>query len=199
MTKIVSNPGGFRGETLHGSWSVDISICQYCSEYSLWEKGVLLYPFQTELPGAHPDMPNEVKGIYEEATKVFQHSPRAAAALLRLAIETMIPLIEEYEIKKAKLNTMIGILVQKGIPDHIQQGLDTIRIYGNEGIHPGEIVLNDDEEIVFYMFELINDMIEELISRKTKIRQAYAKIPADKIKGILNRDRNSKPKDESTN
>lgn len=90
---------------------------------------------------------------------------------------------------------MIGILVEKGIPDYIQQGLDTIRIYGNEGIHPGEIVLNDDQEIVIYMFELLNDMIEELISRKTKIRKAYAKIPADKIKGILNRDKNSKPKD----
>lgn len=173
------------------SWSIGISICQHCFEYSIWERGVLIYPVQTDLPlpKAHNDMPDEVKVIYEEATKVFQHSPRAAAALLRLSIETMIPLLEEYEIKKSKLNTMIGLLVKKGIPEHIQQGLDTIRIYGNEGIHPSEIVVNEDEEFVFYMFELINDMIEELITRKNRIRQAYARIPAIKIKGILNRDK----------
>ncbi|MGE6721067.1 hypothetical protein ACQKGD_27600 [Peribacillus frigoritolerans] len=135
------------------------------------------------LPNAHQDMPVDVKNIYEEAILVFKHSPRAAAALLRLAIETTFPL-EDDDIY--------------GIPSHIQKGLDAIRIYRNEGIHPGEIVLNDDQEIVIYMFELINDMVEELISRRKKIQQADAKIPVDKIKSILNRDKKSKPTYEPT-
>ena len=149
----------------------------------------MIYPFETELPEAHEDMPDEVIGIYLEATLVFKHSPRASAALLRLAIETLIPLLEDYQIKKAKINTMIASLVEEGIPEHIQQGLDAIRIYGNEGIHPGEIVLNDDRETVAYMFELANDMVEELITRKKKIRKVYSQIPVDKIKGIANRDK----------
>lgn len=175
-------------------WKLDISICHQCKEYTIWENRKIIYPFETELPEPHEDMPEEVKGIYIEAVQVYKHSPRASAALLRLAIETMIPQLEEYEIKKSKINNMIGELVKKDIPAHVQQGLDAIRIYGNEGIHPGEIVLNDNQEIVQFLFELINLMVDELITRKKKIQSIYSKLPIDKIKGILNRD---KAKEES--
>ncbi|MFD1357644.1 DUF4145 domain-containing protein [Fictibacillus halophilus] len=171
------------------AWKLDISICHDCTNYTIWENKKIIYPFESELPEAHGDMPEDVKGIYTEATQVYKHSPRAAAALLRLAIEIMIPQLEEYNIKKAKINTMIGELVKQDIPQHVQQGLDAIRIYGNEGIHPGEIVINDDQETVQFLFELINLMVDELITRKKKIKSIYDKLPIDKIKGILNRDK----------
>ncbi|MED4136004.1 DUF4145 domain-containing protein [Priestia megaterium] len=179
---------GIRVEKIIVPWRLDISVCQHCVEYSVWDNGNLVYPFENELPSAHEDMPSEVKTIYNEATLVFKHSPRASAALLRLAIETMIPLLDDYEIKRDNLNTMISKLVAKGIPEYIQQSLDTIRIYGNEGIHPGEIVLLDDQDTVSFMFELINDMVEELITRKKKIKETYSKIPLSKIQAIFKRD-----------
>lgn len=74
-------------------WNLDLSICDYCNEYTIWENEKIIYPFTIELPSAHIDMPGEVKGIYEEAAMVFKHSPRASAALLRLAIETLIPML----------------------------------------------------------------------------------------------------------
>ncbi|MCM3152244.1 DUF4145 domain-containing protein [Priestia megaterium] len=178
--------------TAKRDWHLTLSICQYCEQYTIWENRNIIYPFETELPSAHEDMPNAVKDIYLEAQQVFKHSPRAAAALLRLAIEILIPLLEDYQIKKAKINTMIGDLVKKGIPDHIQQGLDAIRIYGNEGIHPGDIRLNENTETVMYMFELTNEMVEELITRKKKIRKFYSQIPANKTEGIANRDKATK-------
>lgn len=192
-------PIGYPGYKLSVSdmvmaWKLDISICHQCKNYTIWENKKIIFPYETELPEAHEDMPLDVKGIYEEATQVYKHSPRAAAALLRLAIEIMIPQLEGYEIKRAKINTMIGELVKKDIPAHVQQGLDAIRIYGNEGIHPGEIVLNDDQETVQFLFELINMMVDELITRRKKINSIYSKLPIDKIKGILNRD---KVKEES--
>ncbi|MEI2392198.1 DUF4145 domain-containing protein [Priestia megaterium] len=177
---------------LRVNWHLHLSVCDYCREYAIWENKIMIYPFETGLPEAHENMPGEVKDIYLEATLVFNHSPRAAAALLRLAIETLIPLLEDYQIKKAKINTMIGALVEKGIPEHIQQGLDAIRIYGNEGIHPGDIILNENIETVIYLFELTNEMVEELIARKNKIRKFYGQIPAKKTEGIANRDKITK-------
>ncbi|MGP4060369.1 DUF4145 domain-containing protein [Halobacillus sp. H74] len=100
----------------------------------------------------------------------------------------MIPQLE-YDIKKGILNEMIGELVKKEIPEHVQQGLDSIRVYGNEGIHPGEIDLNDDQDTVIFLFELINIMVEELIARKKKIKSFYSKLPPGKLKGINKRDR----------
>lgn len=87
---------------------------------------------------------------------------------------------------------MIAELVKLDIPEHIQQGLDAIRVYGNEGIHAGEINLNDDQDTVMFLFGLINIMVEELISRKKKIKDFYSKLPVSKIKGIANRDKSVK-------
>lgn len=39
---------------------------------------------------------------------------------------------------------MIGDLVKRDIAKHIQLGLDVIRVYGNEEIHPDEIILIED-------------------------------------------------------
>jgi hypothetical protein len=186
---LTGQGGGGISQRYHSPWDLCVSICLRCGLYTIWENQNILYPFETELPEPHEDMPVDAAGIYHEAVNVFKHSPRAAAALLRLAIEAMIPMLEEYDIKEAKINTMIGELVKKDIPEHVQQGLDAIRIYGNEGIHPSEIVLNDDGETVMFLFELINIMVEELITRKKKIRKFYSKLPVDKIKGILNRDK----------
>lgn len=170
-------------------WHLDISVCGHCYKYTVWENTKIIFPYTTELPQPHEDMPEEVRGIYSESMGVFKHSPRASAALLRLAIETMIPQLEDYQIKKAKINTMIGDLVTKDIPQHVQQGLDAIRIYGNEGIHPGEIDLTEDEDTVLFLFDLINIMVEELITKKKKIQSFYEKLPVGKLKGILNRDK----------
>lgn len=178
-----------KNKEMDSSWKLDLSWCSRCKEYTVWENKRIIYPFITTLPLPHEDMFEDVKEIYTEATGVFKHSPRAAAALLRLAIETMIPYLEDYDIKKGSLNNMIGELVKKGIPEHVQQGLDAIRVYGNEGIHPGEIALEDNDEIVMFLFELINIMVEELITKKRKIKSFYDKLPLGKLQGITNRDK----------
>lgn len=185
----VRNGIGAHNQQFRIDWDLTISICTHCHQYTIWENQNFIYPYENELPEPHEDMFKDVKGIYQEARDVYKHSPRAAAALLRLAIEIMIPQLEEYNIKKSTINNMIGELVEKDIPEHIQQGLDSIRIYGNEGIHPGEISLNDNQDNVMFLFDLINIMVDELITRRKKIRSFYDKLPKGKIKGIMNRDK----------
>src|SRR5690625_6967486 len=109
----------------------------------------MIFPVESSIAEPSPDMPKEMKDIYEEARQVYKFSLRASAALLRLAIEALIPLLD-YGIKKENnnLNKMISELVNKGIPDHIQQGLDKIRYYGKDSIHTDKINLEEKKEPV---------------------------------------------------
>jgi Domain of unknown function (DUF4145) len=158
------------------TWDLYITICTHCHEYTIWENQNIIYPFETTIPEAFSDMPDEVKRIYEEAQQVYQHSPRASAALLRLAIETLIPELN-YGIKKDNLFNMIGKLVKEDIPNHVQKGLDSLRYYGNKGIHTAEIDMKDDEETVVFLFKLCNMIVEELITKKKEINDFYEVLP----------------------
>jgi len=49
----------------------------------------MVFPNRITVELAHIDMPEEVKEIYNEAREVSNISPRAAAALLRVALEKL--------------------------------------------------------------------------------------------------------------
>lgn len=167
------------------SWDLKITICNECTMYTVWHQGKIIFPsMYSDLPEPSDDMPDDAKVVYEEAREIFEKSPRGAAALLRLSIEmVIIGILGE----KKSLNIMIQKLVEREIPEYIQKGLDVLRHFGNEGIHPGEIDLNEDNETVVFLFELINSMVEELISRKKKIESFYAKLPDGVKDGIATR------------
>jgi hypothetical protein len=157
-------------------WDLTITICADCKLYTIWEHERMIFPFSSEeLPNAEENMPDEIKIIYDEASMVYKHSPRAAAALLRLAIEAL--MINHLGVKKDNINNMIAELVKKGIPGHIQKGLDALRYYGNKGIHLGEVDLNDDRPKVAFLFRLINELIKELITKPKEIDDFYNELP----------------------
>jgi len=186
---IPTGNGGFHTAAELKSWDLWVSICTECNKYTIWENDRMIFPLEYELPQPIEGMPDDVKEIYEEAANVFKHSPRAAAALVRVGVEKLIPQLPGFTINpKHSINDMIGSLVQQGIPEHIQQGLDSIRLYGNQGAHPGEIDLNDNSETVEYLFELLNIMVEELITRNQKISTFFSKLPEAKRQSIVRRD-----------
>ena len=53
------------------------------------------------------------------------------------------------------LNYDIGNLVKKGVPEHVQKALDSLRVIGNNAVHPGELDLKDDVETAILLFRLI--------------------------------------------
>jgi hypothetical protein len=130
-------------------------------------------------------MPETVRTDYEEAREIAGASPRAAAALLRLAIQKLcIELGESGE----NINDDIANLVRKGLPVEIQQALDIIRVIGNNAVHPGELQSDDVADVASSLFELTNQIVEERVSRPRKLQALFDRLPQGARDAIEKRD-----------
>ena len=137
-------------------------------------------------PPANSDLPADVKAVYEEASTISNQSPRAASALLRLAVQMLL----EHIGKTGKIDTNIKNLVEEGLDPQIQQALDIVRVTGNYAVHPGTIVFDDttDVQAIFY---LVNIIAEAFITQPKRIQKLYDNLPEKDKKAIKRRD--SKP------
>jgi hypothetical protein len=161
------------------------ATCQHCRKTSIWIREEMYYPDNGNSPFPNTEMPELVKNLYLEAGSISNKSPRGAAALLRLAIQV---LCKELGESGNNINSDIGNLVKKGLPEIVQQSLDIVRVTGNDAVHPGQID-TDNPETVRQLFDLINVIIEYMISLPKKINGIYAELPAGKLEGINNRDK----------
>jgi hypothetical protein len=162
------------------------SSCFACKRASFWIGGKVRFPVaNAEVPEPNVDLPPDIRRDYVEAGEVVSASPRAAAALLRLSIEKLCAHVLERE---AKINTMIGDLVARGLSPMIQRALDVVRVVGNEAIHPGSIDLRDDQVTAMQLFGLVNLIAEQMITQPKHVMALYGTLPPDKIAGIEQRD-----------
>lgn len=162
-----------------------ISHCSKCGNYSVWFKEEMIFPKVANAPLPFEDMPEDVKEDFLEAREIVNASPRGAGGLLRLALQKLMPHLGE---EGKNLNKDIGNLVKKGLPVEIQQALDSLRVIGNESVHPGDLDLKDDFETVQALFNVINFIVDRMIIQPKKIEELYAVLPASKKEGIENRD-----------
>ncbi len=166
--------------------------CFDCKHFAVWYKHKMIDPFASSAPQADSGMPDSVKEIFDEARQVQEHSPRAAAALLRLALEELTVHLGETD---GKLDTRIGNLQKKGFLSQVIKGLDSVRITGNEGgAHIGKIDLTgaDGAEVVNKLFWLVNFIVQRAINDLAEADRIFDDLPADKLEGVKNRD---KPKE----
>ena len=172
-------------------------ISQYqkltCKNISIWKSedesaGLMIYPNETTAPLPIDHMPEDVHQIFEEARQVYASSPRAAAGLLRLSIQMLMPHLGE---SSKNLNTAIGNLVRKGLPVIIQQALDSLRVIGNNAVHPGQIEINDDQDTALALFHILNTIIDRTIIQEQRISEVYKKLPPSAKKQITQRDINT--------
>jgi hypothetical protein len=162
------------------------SVCSKCHKYALWVGGTLVYPPSSSAPLPAEDMPEGVKEDYLEARKIVDLSPRSAESLLRLALQKLMPYLGE---GGRDLNEDIGQLVAKGLPEVIQKSLDSIRVTGNNAVHPGKMILENDMNTALTLFKLMNIIVEKMISEKKELDELYSKLPEGAIKQIDKRNR----------
>jgi hypothetical protein len=164
---------------------IRVGTCDQCQKTTLWLKDKMLFPDTGEAPQPNPDLPTTVKEIYLEAASISAKSPRGAAALLRLAIQN---LCKELGESAENINTDIGKLVEKGLPQRVQQSLDIVRVTGNNAVHPGQIDV-DNPEVVQNLFSLINVIAEYCISMPNRIGTLYSSLPKTALDQIQGRDK----------
>jgi hypothetical protein len=161
--------------------------CQTCGGEAIFLGGKVIVPNYSPAPLPSEDMPLDLVADYMEARDILQRSPRGSAALLRLVIQKLCPILGA---TKSDINNAIGELLSSGkINIMLQQALDTVRVVGNEAVHPGTIDLRDDVGTATSLFELINIIIEKAITEPRKIERLYNNLPGNKLSGIENRDR----------
>ena len=157
------------------------ALCSHCKQISLWKPsedsalGEMLYPDFGATPLPSEDMPEDVKKDYEEAARIFIKSPRGAAALLRLGLQKLcIHLGEEGK----NINADIRSLVNKGVfSGRVVQVADTLRITGNNAVHPGQISDEDFDKAAAKMFDLINFIVKKAITEPKELDELYQLMP----------------------
>lgn len=166
------------------SYDFHFAECRNCFGTIIWRLEDMIYPRSSPLPDPNEDMNDEIKELYREAVLIFQDSPRASAALLRLCVQKLCVELGE----KGDLNTSIKHMVAKGLNERIQQALDYCRVIGNEAVHPGKINIEDDTDQVSILFALVNDIAQEMITKPKEMREKYASLPEGLRKQIDKRD-----------
>ena len=164
---------------------LSIAFCDKCHKYSIWLNDEMIFPDKSTAPLPSRDMPEDVLEDYIEARNIFEKSPKASAALLRLAIQKLCIALGE---KGNNINDDIASLVSKGLPLRVQKALDVVRVVGNNAIHPGTIDLNDSPSIALSLFKLVNVIIDTMITQPNEINKLFDSLPEGAKKAIEKRD-----------
>lgn len=151
-----------------------LSICHKCSKTAIWVDEKMIYPKPRLAPMPNEDLDEDLKLDYEEASNIVQDSLRSACALLRLVLQKLlIGLGEDKNINNAIKN----LIDKKEIDEKLQKALDSVRVIGNNAIHPNELDLRDDVDTALSMFRIINYIADRMISSKKEIDEIYSILP----------------------
>lgn len=161
--------------------------CQACQGINLWIGNKMVYPKSILTPPPTDDMPEEVKKTYNEASQVLNDSPRAACALLRLALEELLLYLQEncVEYKSLQHDTLyknIDGLAKLGISSRLKKAFEIVRITGNNAIHPGRLDINDNLDIAYALFDLLNIITQETITHPKELDEMFNRVKHPKQK-----------------
>lgn len=162
------------------------SSCFNCDEIAIWIYDRLVWPVQSNAPAPSIDLPASIRLDYEEAAKIADLSPRGAAAILRLCVQKLCIHLGE---KGDNLNHDIASLVSKGLAPRVQQALDVVRVIGNNAVHPGQIDFKDDRAIAGNLFQLVNLIVEIMISQPKHVAELFDGLPQGAKAAIEQRDK----------
>lgn len=133
----------------------------------------MIYPPSADLPLPRVETPQEVREVYLEARRTLDASPRAASALLRLAIRGLISHLGETD----DIAENLKYLKKQGLDDKIQVALRRVRMVGEEAVEPGMIDSGDGEETARALFEILNLIVDALLVQPRRVDEMLGKLP----------------------
>ena len=162
-----------------------VSQCYKCIRILIWHKDRIVFPSVSTAPPPNTDMPEEIKVDYLEAAAIAQCSPRAASALLRLAVQKLCKYLGG---DGKNINNDIAKLVKNGLPVQVQKSFDTIRVFGNESVYPGQISVAEMPETIQVLFKLLNMVVQRMITDLREQNELYESLPKSSLDAISARD-----------
>lgn len=162
-----------------------MSECTSCQHRSVWREEALIYPAASPAPIPSEDMPSEVRELYDEASAVAAVSRRAGAAFARATLERLLKLLDPAAPSGSKLDEYIARVIPR-VNAATGKLLTLIRHVGNKSLHvedtPDDAIVllltDEDVELLGVLFQTINDVIEELITRPNQAAMLYDAVPA---------------------
>ena len=139
----------------------------------------MIYPQTGGARPPHEDMPPQIRKLYEEARGVLPASPRASAALLRVALEG---LLEEVGYRQGRLADRLKKAHEDGkLSASTYKLAETLRYAGNAAAHyePWKIDPSqgeEDREMVRNLFAFVNEVTEELIAKPRRLEEMAREI-----------------------
>jgi Domain of unknown function (DUF4145) len=165
---------------------VCFSKCDACDAIVIWKSDKVVWPHVSLAPEAHVDFPDNLRSDYEEARQIYNDSPRASAALLRLCLQK---LCVHLGAPGENINNDIQYLYDEyGLGRRVRDSMDILRVVGNNAVHPGEIDLDDNREISLGLFRIINFIVDKAISEPAHVDSIFSQLPEGAREAIERRD-----------
>ena len=108
----------FRGHE-YKAWA--FAQCAHCKGLTVWKSGKMIDPEPAVGVPPNDEMPEKVLEIYREASSVFPKSPRASAALLRLALQILLETVLGNDAKKRIVDNIVILQSRKSCSTQLKK------------------------------------------------------------------------------
>ena len=131
--------------------NLHVSRCNQCNGFAVWVSNELVFPRQTR------KMPELAEQDLDEAATVLKKSPVGSAALMRLCIQKLVPLLSQ---NGKGLDEHISSLVRKGLEVEIQQAMGVLEVIRNDPVRLTKFESEEEQEMALKFFESLKAILE---------------------------------------
>jgi thiol-disulfide isomerase/thioredoxin len=173
--------------------NLHVSRCDNCKGFTVWVRDRLVFPIKVEeappdiVEVDFEEVANDVQGTvenvqesdehvqtnaedgeeasedFEEAAAILNKFPRGAAALTRVCIQNMMPLLEQ---TGKNLDENISSLVRKGLEVEIQQAMDVLQVVRKSPLQTTEFDLTEENETAKQFFNSLERILKRRMLKK---------------------------------